>query len=59
MIARYRRIEIERIEQLTLVSITPAHHGLSPPLFTLSGWNHCSRPSATDFCNKIDQKQTE
>jgi hypothetical protein len=58
VIAGHHRIEIERIEQLALVLIAPAHHGSSPPQFTLSGWNHCSSPAATDFCNKIGPKAT-
>ena len=48
MIAWYRRIEIERIEQLALVAIVPKHHG-PPPHFTPYRRNHCSRQLASDF----------
>ena len=58
MVVRHRRIEIERIEQLALVSIVPTHHGPPPPTFTLRRRNHCSRRPITDFCNKIGQKET-
>jgi hypothetical protein len=53
VIVRHYLIKAERIEQLSLVVLQPPHHRKPPPLNVLPGRNHCSRPTATDFCNKI------
>src|ERR1700752_3781358 len=46
------------VEQLTLITLQTAHHGLTPPRFASTERNHGLRPVSTDFCNKIGQKQT-
>ena len=42
------------VEQLTLVTLQTAHHGMTSPRFASTQRNHASRPVSTDFCNKID-----
>ena len=54
VIAWHRLIEAERIEKLTLILIEPPHHRKPPSCrVALRAVNHGSRPTATDFCNKI------
>jgi hypothetical protein len=50
--------KMKLVEQLTLITLQTAHHGSTSPRFASAQRNHGSRPVSTDFCNKIDPKQT-
>src|ERR1700753_3043525 len=56
MVFGNRVAEMKLVEQLTLVTLQTAHHGSTSSRFTSIQRNHASRPSSTDFCNKIGQK---
>src|ERR1700723_2596260 len=58
MIFGNRLAKMKLVEQLTLVTLQTAHHGSTSPRFASTQRNHGSRPVSTDFCNKIDTKQT-
>src|ERR1700749_4473470 len=58
MVFGNRVAEMKLVKQLTLVTLQTAHHGSTSSRFTSLLRNHASRPSSTDFCNKIDQKLT-
>ena len=58
MVGRNDLVEVERIEELPLARVAPPHHRPSPSMITLMRRNHASRPTSTEFCNKIRQEQT-
>jgi hypothetical protein len=53
-----RVVKTKFVEQLTLVTLQTAHHGLTSPRFASTQRNHGSRTVSTDFCNKIFPQAT-
>src|SRR5215467_13774390 len=58
MVVRHHGLEVERIEQLTLLTLAPPHHRNSPSMAASPRRNHGSLGSSRQFCNKIGQYQT-
>src|SRR6516164_10519076 len=58
MVVRHYGLEVERIEQLTLLTLAPPHHRNSPSMADSPRRNHGSLCSSRQFCNKIGQEQT-
>src|SRR5262249_40796082 len=53
MVVRHYGLEVERIEQLTLLTLAPPHHRNSPSMADSPRRNHGSLCSSRQFCNKI------
>src|SRR6516164_441337 len=58
MVVRHYGLEVERIEQLTLLTLAPPHHRNSPSMADSPRRNHGSLCSSRQFCNKIGQQPT-
>src|SRR6516162_8878894 len=57
MVVRHYGLEVERIEQLTLLTLAPPHHRNSPSMVDSPRRNHGSLCSSRQFCNKIGPKR--
>src|SRR5215469_16616755 len=57
MVVRHYGLEVERIEQLTLLTLAPPHHRNSPSMADSPRRNHGSLCSSRQFCNKIGQNR--
>jgi hypothetical protein len=55
MVVRHYGLEVESIEQLTLLTLAPPHHRNSPSMAASPRRNHGSLGSSRQFCNKIGQ----
>src|SRR6516225_9456033 len=53
MVVRHYGLEVERIKQLTLLTLAPPHHRNSPSMADSPRRNHGSLCSSRQFCNKI------
>jgi hypothetical protein len=53
MIFGNRVAKVKLVEQLTLVALQTAHHGLTSPRFASPERDHGSGAISTDYCNKI------
>jgi hypothetical protein len=51
-------LPIGEIQATTLVTPQRARHGSTLPRFASTEWNHGSRSTSTDFCNKICHEET-
>src|SRR5262245_66678060 len=58
MVVRHYGLEVERIEQLTLLTLAPPHHRNSPSMADSPRRNHGSLCSSRQFCNKIGHRPT-
>src|SRR5215468_4732629 len=58
MVVRHYGLEVERIEQLTLLTLAPPHHRNSPSMAASPRRNHGSLGSSRQFCNKIGPTRT-
>jgi hypothetical protein len=57
MVVRHYGLEVESIEQLTLLTLAPPHHRNSPSMAASPRRNHGSLGSSRQFCNKIGPKR--
>src|SRR6516164_9037772 len=57
MVVRHYGLEVERIEQLTLLTLAPPHHRNSPSMADSPRRNHGSLCSSRQFCNKIGHER--
>src|SRR6516164_5518996 len=57
MVVRHYGLEVERIKQLTLLTLAPPHHRNSPSMADSPLRNHGSLCSSRQFCNKIGHER--